>query len=408
MPPEGPPPQEPARPTALRPRPAGRSRALLWTLGIVAAILVLFVVFTGYYTEWLWFRSVGFSEVFTEQLTTRLLLFGFFGLLMAAALAFTMWLAHRLRPAFRGMTQEQQNLERYRVSLEPVRRRVVIGVSVLFGLLAGGTAAGQWRDYLLFVNSQPFRISDPQFGTDVSFYAFRLPFLRYLVGFGFATTFLCLVTAAVVHYLYGGIKLQSPGERFTPAARAHLSVLLGLFVLLKMASYWLDRYDLVIKDGHLFTGAGYTDISAILPAKNILVWIALVCALLFFANVVQAHLAAPRARARPADPVRRGHRRDLPGDRPAVPGTALREHQGEPVHRAQHQRHAAVVRPRRHPGAGVPGHVDPDGGGARGRPRAPSPTSGCSTPPSSRRPTSRCSRSVASTGSPTRWTSTAT
>ena len=285
MPPEGPPPQDPGAPTRLRPRPSGRNRALLPTLVILGALLVLFVAFTGYYTEWLWYRSLGFSSVFTKQLTTRVLLFGFFGLLMAAALCFTMWLAHRLRPAFRGMTQEQQNLERYRVSLDPVRRRVVIGVSVVFGLLAGGTAAGQWRNYLLFANSQPFGVNDPQFGTDVSFYAFRLPFLRYLVDFGFAVAFLCLVTAAFVHYLYGGIKLQSPGERFTPAARAHLSVLLGVFVLLKMASYWLDRYDLVLSDSTRFTGAGYTDINAILPAKNILVWIAFVCALLFFANV---------------------------------------------------------------------------------------------------------------------------
>jgi len=115
--------------------------------------LFMMGAFTGYYTEWLWFRSLGFSSVFTKQLTTRVLLFGFFGLLMAAALGFTMWLAHRLRPAFRGMTQEQQNLERYRVSLDPVRRRVVIGVSIVFGLLAGGTAAGQWRNYLLFANS---------------------------------------------------------------------------------------------------------------------------------------------------------------------------------------------------------------------------------------------------------------
>ena len=258
------------------------------------------------------------------------------------------------------MTQEQQNLERYRVSLDPVRRRVVIGVSVGFGLLAGGTAAGQWRHYLLFANSQPFGVNDAQFGTDVSFYAFRLPFLRYLVGFGFATAFLCLVTAAFVHYLYGGIKLQSPGERFTPAARAHLSVLLGIFVLLKMASYWLDRYDLVLSDSTRVTGAGYTDINAILPAKNILVWIAFVCALLFFANVFRRTWQLPVLGLGLLDPVRRGHRRDLPRDRPAVPGQAVGEHQGEPVHPAQHRRDARGVRPLGHPGGGVPGDVDAD------------------------------------------------
>ncbi len=293
MPPEGPPPPDSGQPTTLRPRPSGRSRALLPTVLILGSILVVFVVFTGYYTEWLWFKSVGFNSVFTKQLTTRLLLFGFFGLFMAFSVGFTLWLAYRLRPAFRGMTPEQQNLERYRVTLEPVRRRIVLAVSVMLGLLAGGAAAGAWRQYLLFVNAQPFGINDPQFGTDVSFYAFRLPFLRYLVGFGFATTFVCLMGAAVVHYLYGGIKLQSPGERFTPAARAHLSVLLGIFVLLKMASYWLDRYDLVVNDGNLFTGGGYKEIEAILPAKNIMVWIALVCAILFFANVFRRTWALP-------------------------------------------------------------------------------------------------------------------
>lgn len=285
MPSDGPPPQDPSGPVRTRPGRPGRGRVLLPTLAILGAVLVLFVVFTGYYTEFLWFKSVGFTSVFTKQLTTRMLLFGLFGLLMGAAVLFTIWLAYHLRPAFRGMTQEQQNLERYRVSLEPVRRRVVIGIAVLLGFLAGGTAAGQWRQYLMFANSQPFGTSDAQFGTDVSFYAFRLPFLRYLVGFGFATVFVCLVAAAIVHYLYGGIKLQSPGERFTPAARAHLSVLLGLFVLLKAASYWLDRYDLVISDGTRFTGAGFADIKAVLPAKNILLWIAIVCAILFFANV---------------------------------------------------------------------------------------------------------------------------
>ena len=60
---------------------------------------------------------------------------------------------------------------------------------------------------------------------------------------------LSLIAAAVTHYLYGGLRLQPTlGERATPAARVHLSVLLGTFVLLKAIAYWLDRYGLAVKE----------------------------------------------------------------------------------------------------------------------------------------------------------------
>jgi hypothetical protein len=94
-----------------------------------------------------------------------------------------------------------------------------------------------------------------------------------------------LITAAIAHYLYGGIRLQTPGEKVTSAAQAHLSVLIGLFVLLKAIAYWLDRYGLVLDDNRLFTGASYTDVNAMLPAKTILIFIAAFVAVLFFVNV---------------------------------------------------------------------------------------------------------------------------
>src|SRR5262249_62400613 len=70
-------------------------------------------------------------------------------------------------------------------------------------------------------------------------------------------------------------------------------VLLGLFVLMKAASYWFDRYDLVVKDSPRISGGTYTDINAILPAKLILFVIAIICALLFFATVVTRNWLAP-------------------------------------------------------------------------------------------------------------------
>ena len=94
-----------------------------------------------------------------------------------------------------------------------------------------------------------------------------------------------LLAAAVVHYLYGGIRLQTPADRLSGAAQAQLSVLLGVFVLAKAVDYWLDRYDLAYQSGSLLTGITYTDDNAVLPAKAILMGIALICAVLFFLNV---------------------------------------------------------------------------------------------------------------------------
>jgi uncharacterized membrane protein (UPF0182 family) len=70
-------------------------------------------------------------------------------------------------------------------------------------------------------------------------------------------------------------------------------VLLGLFVLMKAASYWYDRYALVTKSGDRISGGTYTDINALLPAKLILFCIAIICALLFFATIVTRNWLAP-------------------------------------------------------------------------------------------------------------------
>jgi len=272
-----------------------RGRALIGTLLIIGFLLVAFWVFAGFYTDLLWFRSIGFTSVFTTELWTRLILFGFFGLIMGAVVAASFVIAYRTRPAFRGLSAEQQGLDRYRVAIDPFRRSLTVVICTVLGLLAGGSAAAEWQTFLQFRNSKPFFVKDAQFGVDVSFFAFRLPFWRFLVGFGFAVVVLSLIAALVSHYLYGGLRLQTPGEKTTPAARMHIAVLLGFFVMLKAISYWLDRYELVVKGNTAdrISGATYTDVNALLPAKQILFWIAIICGLLFFATVVTRNWLAP-------------------------------------------------------------------------------------------------------------------
>ncbi|UUU28206.1 UPF0182 family membrane protein [Streptomyces sp. DSM 40750] len=271
-------------------RPSRRVRTLLMTLGVLAVLGMAFVMFAGFWTDWLWYRSVKYSSVFTTTLWTKIGLFFVFGLLMSVSVGFNVWLAHRLRPPLSAMSMEQQSLDRYRMGIAPYKKWLLLGITSLVGLIAGASASGQWRTWLMWVNGVSFGQKDPQFDLDVSFYAFDLPWYRFLLGFGFAAAVLSVIAAALTHYLYGGLRVTSPGARATAAATGHLSVLIGIFVALKAVAYWLDRYGLAVKSSDFkatgnWTGLRYVDANAYLPAKTILFCIAVICALLFFATI---------------------------------------------------------------------------------------------------------------------------
>jgi uncharacterized protein len=279
------------------PRVGRRGRVTL----IVLACVVLLFVFLGWlvnaWTDWLWFSEVHYTSVFTTLLWTRIGLFLVFGLVMALIVAANLWLAFRLRPMLRPSSAEQQALDRYRMLLTPHFGRWVAILAVIVGFFAGLSAQGRWSVWLLFVNAVPFHKTDPQFHVDIGFYVFKYPFYRYLLGVGFTTTVVCVLGAIAVHYLFGGVRLQGGGERMTFAARAHLTALVAAFVLLKAVAYFLDQRGLVLarNDGVGLYGAGYTDVNALLPAKEILAWISVVVAvaIVIFSNAFIRNLVWP-------------------------------------------------------------------------------------------------------------------
>ena len=267
-----------------RPPATGRSRALLGTAAVLVVGFFLLSAFADVWTDRLWFASVDYAGVFNKVLGTRVLLFLVFGALMGGFVALNVVVAFRRRPVFRPVPNDA-GLDRYRDALDPLRTWVVVATGALLGLIGGGSAAGQWRSFLLWRHGQEFGTDDPYFKKDLGFFVFDLPWWHYVVNFGLMTIVLGLVAAVVVHYLFGGIRLQSRGDKLSSEAQVQLSVLLGLFVLVKAVDYWLDRYDLTTDQGRRFTGINYTAYNAVLPSKTILTYIAVICAVLFFANV---------------------------------------------------------------------------------------------------------------------------
>jgi len=196
-------------------------------------LVIAVLVATRLWTDLLFFRSVNASRVFSTVRGTRTFLFVVFGLVMALAVGANIVVAFRLRPPFRPMSLEQQNLERYRVSVEPYLALLLVAVCGACGVLAGLSAAGRWQTWLSWRHGQQFGQRDAQFHRDISYFAFTYPFQRFVLGFAFTVLVLSLLAAAATHYLCGGIRLQTRGEKVVAAAKAHLSVLLALFMLRK-------------------------------------------------------------------------------------------------------------------------------------------------------------------------------
>ena len=268
-------------------------------LVITAAILVvlgaLLTYFSGYYVDWLWFNSVDFTSVWSTVLTTKIELFLIVGLITSLVISLNIYLAYRRRPLYVPTSIEISGLERLRAQVEPIRRWVFLGIVLVLAYFAGTSGMVFWREWLLFKNSTDFGVKDPQFGLDISFFAFRLPMWQAIIGWAISTLVLATIASAFIHYMYGGIRTQVQADRTTVAARVQISVLLGLIVLLKAVAYWFDRYALALKESKLITGLSYTDVNATLPAKAILSAIAVVCALLFFANIIRRSWLLPAA-----------------------------------------------------------------------------------------------------------------
>ena len=150
---------------------------VLVVVGIAASLIAQF------WTEVLWFDSVQKRSVFLTELGAKVLLGVIGGLLTAGIVGSSLYIAYRTRPIYAPTSTNQDALERYRAAVEPLRRLAFIGIPLVIGLLSGLGAAGQWETYLLFRNSQPFGKTDPQFGMDVGFYVFTLPWLTFVVAF---------------------------------------------------------------------------------------------------------------------------------------------------------------------------------------------------------------------------------
>lgn len=281
-----------------QPRPnAKKPNAGLWaTIGIIAAVLFLLPLIIGLYTDFLWFGELDYRGVFNTVILSRVVLFVLFAVIGGAVAYFAAWLAWRGRPKVESMDPFSPGAQ-HRASVEQSIRSLLVWAPVIVALFSGLAGQRRWRTFLLWFNGGEFGVSDPQFNRDLGFFAFTLPAVSTIVDMLSVLLVAAFLIALFGHYLLGGIRVGNnvTGARghISQSARVQLAVTAGLWMLVKAASYWIERYHLLYARNDIFTGASYTSINAMLPAKIILTIIAVLVAAAFFVSVVYKDFRIP-------------------------------------------------------------------------------------------------------------------
>lgn len=279
------------------PRRRGSRRGRL----VIVLGVLLFVVsissLVKFYTDLLWYREVGYASVFWTILWAKVVIGAIFGVGFFLFSLANLLIVTRLMPTYRTAIDPDDPLERYRGAFVPYVRWIAIGISAFLGFMFALTATPAWERVLLALNRTSFGETDLVFQREIGFYVFRLPFYEFLYQWLFSGLVVVIIIVAVAHYLTGGIRPQSPGDRVTPQVKAHLSALIGVLILLYAWGYRLKQFDLLFSTRGDVTGASYTDINAEKPALTLLIVIAVIVAALFLVNIRRKGWALPVAGA---------------------------------------------------------------------------------------------------------------
>lgn len=270
--------------------PPTGSRGINRTLVLVFLVL-LFLFSLGsiatFYTDFLWFDSLGFQDMFVKRLTVRAIVFAV-TFVVAAIVLLVNWHAARNR-ALRASSAGEALLTDSR------SRWVISGAGLVLAFLFAAAAAGTWEEVLLYLNAQPFAMADPIFGRDIAFYIFTLPVLRFAHSW---LLMLLIVTLIGLYLIYGTSNLaelqRDRRQVFASSAlRRHAAALGGFLLLLWAAGYVFDIFDLVYSDRGVAFGASYVDLRATLWALRLQIAFMSFAALAVFYNVLRPNIRLP-------------------------------------------------------------------------------------------------------------------
>ncbi len=260
-----------------------------WIQSVIILLLFIFVFsisgFSHLLTDYLWFSSMGFSDIFLIILQSKIILFFASALIFFSFLNINLWISSKLKDS-------KDNFVPFKIKLL---------ISLIFSLIVGAASSSKWLIVQQYLNQVPFAINDPIFLKDVSFYIFSLPF--FLAVWNFAMACVIITTILVLlDYLqswllnlkqtsaqYGtnepvpnaSLNFKAMLSELKRKATVHLAILGSLIFMMLAIKHYLARFSIMYSQKGIVVGAGYTDVVTYLPIIKAMMVAAIIVALLF-------------------------------------------------------------------------------------------------------------------------------
>ena len=240
---------------------------IAWAITLAALLLAGRFV-ADLYSSYAWYDALGATSVWRARVGTMALIRVSEWL---AASLFSLGHLFTVRQSVVSLVVQRQvgDLE----IPESVHGRYLTGAAVALAVALGAALAlsqTDWTTAFLAGTGSGFGAFDPYFGADLGFFVFWLPFEAQLWTW---MLFVILTTTAVVVALYvitAGARIDGGRLRMSTHTRRHLTVIMGLFLLMLAWRFRLQMYELLLNGTGPGGAFGYLDHRVAVPAALVL------------------------------------------------------------------------------------------------------------------------------------------
>jgi len=267
-------------------------------IGLIFLGIIIVSGIASIYIDVVWFESVKFVSIFWKILLTKGFVIAFFSALFFTLSYINLSFARKFAPEFK-VELDQSEFERPEIQLYKslqniqVNKKFVFLFSLVAAVFMGFSENTSWEKILIYLNRTSFGINDPIFNRDIGFYMFSLPFLEFIRNWLFFSLTILTIVVGAIYVIKKAIKLENRKIEMEIPVKIHLSILIGILLILKSGEYWLKTFKILYSDQVIIFGAGYTDVYANLLALRILIFLALLCAVLIFITAKKQDLKLP-------------------------------------------------------------------------------------------------------------------